>query len=39
VKDLVNECVQFADDSPFPTADNLYKNVYYQDDYPFVKTF
>lgn len=39
VKELVNECVKFAEESPFPTADNLYKNVYHQEDYPFVKTF
>lgn len=39
VKDLVKECVDYADASPFPTADNLYKNVYIQDDYPFIKTF
>ncbi|WP_421750237.1 pyruvate dehydrogenase (acetyl-transferring) E1 component subunit alpha [Croceimicrobium sp.] len=38
VKDLVNECVQFADESPFPDASNLYKNVYIQEDYPFIKT-
>lgn len=38
VKDLVNECVKFADDSDFPTADNLYKHVYIQNDYPFIKT-
>lgn len=39
VKDLVKECVDYADESPFPTADNLYKNVYIQDNYPFIKTF
>jgi pyruvate dehydrogenase E1 component alpha subunit len=38
VKDLVAECVKFADESEFPTADNLYKNVYIQEDYPFIKT-
>ncbi|QNR25080.1 pyruvate dehydrogenase (acetyl-transferring) E1 component subunit alpha [Croceimicrobium hydrocarbonivorans] len=38
VKDLVNECVQYADESPFPDASNLYKNVYIQEDYPFIKT-
>lgn len=38
VKDLVAECVKFADESPFPTADNLYKHVYIQNDYPFIKT-
>ena len=38
VKELVSECVKFADDSDFPTADNLYKHVYIQNDYPFIKT-
>tara|TARA_B100001115_G_scaffold184921_1_gene189867 strand:+ start:3174 stop:4172 length:999 start_codon:yes stop_codon:yes gene_type:complete len=38
VKELVNECVQYADESPFPDASNLYKNVYIQEDYPFIKT-
>lgn len=37
VKDLVNECVRFADESPFPSADELYKDVYAQNDYPFIK--
>ncbi len=38
VKDLVAECVKFADESPFPDASNLYKHVYIQEDYPFIKT-
>jgi pyruvate dehydrogenase E1 component alpha subunit len=38
VKDMVAECVKFAEESDFPAADNLYKNVYSQEDYPFVKT-
>lgn len=37
VKDLVNECVKFAEDSDFPAPDSLYKNVYVQEDYPFIK--
>lgn len=39
VKDKVNDCVKYADESEFPTSDNLYKNVYIQEDYPFIKTF
>ncbi len=37
VKDLVNECVKFGDESEFPKAEDLYKNVYSQEDYPFIK--
>ncbi len=37
VKDKVKECVDFADNSPFPDADDLWKNVYSQEDYPFIK--
>jgi len=28
--------VKFAEDSPYPTADELYKDVYVQQDYPFI---
>ena len=37
VKALVDESVQFAEESPFPTPDELYKDVYVQTDYPFIK--
>jgi len=36
VDDTVNECVKFAEDSPFPTVDELYKDVYAQADYPYI---
>jgi pyruvate dehydrogenase E1 component alpha subunit len=36
VEDTVNECVKFAEDSPFPTIDELYKDVYAQTDYPYI---
>jgi pyruvate dehydrogenase E1 component alpha subunit len=36
VKALVDESVKFAEESPFPTADELYKDVYAQDDYPYI---
>lgn len=36
VDDLVAESVQFAEESPFPTVDELYKDVYTQEDYPFI---
>jgi len=37
VKDLVDESVKFAEESPEPTADELYKDVYFTPDYPFVR--
>ncbi|MDQ3190901.1 MAG: pyruvate dehydrogenase (acetyl-transferring) E1 component subunit alpha [Bacteroidota bacterium] len=36
VKDLVEESVKFADESPFPEAEELYKDVYMQQDYPYI---
>ncbi|NQX90691.1 MAG: pyruvate dehydrogenase (acetyl-transferring) E1 component subunit alpha [Flavobacteriales bacterium] len=36
VKVAVDEAVQFAEESPYPTADELYKDVYTQQDYPYV---
>jgi pyruvate dehydrogenase E1 component alpha subunit len=37
VKDLVAECVKFAEESDFPDASELYQGVYAQEDYPFIK--
>ncbi|MEY2962776.1 MAG: hypothetical protein RL754_37 [Bacteroidota bacterium] len=37
VKDLVAECVQFAEESDFPDPSELYQGVYAQEDYPFIK--
>jgi pyruvate dehydrogenase E1 component alpha subunit len=37
VKRVVEEAVKFAEESPLPTADELYKDVYMQEDYPYVK--
>jgi len=37
VKALVKECVDFADNSPFAPAEYVYKGVYMQQDYPFIK--
>jgi pyruvate dehydrogenase E1 component alpha subunit len=37
VKALVEESVQFAEESPYPEAHELYEDVYTQTDYPFVK--
>ena len=36
VKALVEESVKFAEESPDPTVDELYKDVYVQEDYPFI---
>ena len=36
VKTIVKEAVDFAEQSPFPSNDSLYKNVY-AEEYPFIK--
>jgi pyruvate dehydrogenase E1 component alpha subunit len=36
VKAQVEECIQFAEDSPYPEAHELYEDVYVTADYPFV---
>jgi pyruvate dehydrogenase E1 component alpha subunit len=36
IKQVVEASVKFAEESPLPTADELYKDVYMQDDYPYV---
>jgi pyruvate dehydrogenase E1 component alpha subunit len=37
VKLIIEESVKFAEDSPEPESDELYKDVYKQEDYPFIK--
>ncbi|MFN7015501.1 MAG: thiamine pyrophosphate-dependent enzyme, partial [Bacteroidia bacterium] len=37
VKQQVEEAVKFAEESPFPTPEDLYKDVYVQADYPFIR--
>lgn len=37
VKLKVKECVDFAEESPFPDPENLYAHVYSEDNYPFIK--
>ena len=37
VKAEVEEAVAFAENSPFPSADALYEDIYVQADYPFIK--
>jgi pyruvate dehydrogenase E1 component alpha subunit len=36
VKNLVEECVAFAEESPFPEIQQLYDVVYEQKNYPFL---
>lgn len=36
VDDIVAESVQFGEESPYPTPDELYKDVYEQSDYPYI---
>jgi pyruvate dehydrogenase E1 component alpha subunit len=37
VKGQVDEAVQFAEDSPWPEATELYTDVYVQSDYPYIR--
>lgn len=36
IKEVVEECVRFAEESPWPNDDELLKDVYQQTDYPFI---
>jgi pyruvate dehydrogenase E1 component alpha subunit len=37
IKARVQESVEFAETSPYPTVDELYKDVYVQQDYPYIR--
>ena len=37
VKQLVEDCVKFAEESPEPDPQDLYMDVYSEPDYPFVR--
>ena len=37
VKAIVDESIQFAEESPYPEPHELYEDVYVQPDYPFIK--
>lgn len=37
IKMEVEEAVRFAEESPYPDNDELYKDIYKQEDYPFIK--
>ena len=38
-KKQVMDAIKFAEDSPYPPKEELYKDVYQQEDYPFVKEY
>ncbi len=37
IKGIVDESVKFAEESPYPSPEEAYKDVYVQSDYPFLK--
>jgi pyruvate dehydrogenase E1 component alpha subunit len=37
IKAIVDEAVQFAEESPYPDASELYTDVYVQEDYPYIR--
>jgi pyruvate dehydrogenase E1 component alpha subunit len=36
VENEIEECVKFAEESPYPNDDELLKDIYTQADYPFI---
>ena len=36
VKEIVDQSVKFAEESPWPEASELYTDVYIQEDYPYI---
>ena len=39
VKKEVEESIEFAENSPYPAPEELYKDVYMQEDYPYIKEY
>jgi len=39
VRKEVEESVEFAENSPYPAAEELYQDVYIQTDYPYIKEY
>ena len=37
VKQIVDDCVKYAEESAFPKAEEIFKDVYHQEDYPFIR--
>jgi pyruvate dehydrogenase E1 component alpha subunit len=36
INEVVEDSVTFAEESPYPDPSELYKDVYVQDDYPYI---
>ena len=36
VKGYIDECVRFAEERPYPDASEIYKDIYVEEDYPFI---
>jgi pyruvate dehydrogenase E1 component alpha subunit len=36
IQAVVDECVKFAEESPFPDASELYNDIYAEPNYPFI---
>ncbi len=36
IKDVVDDSVQFAEESPYPDTSEIYKDIYVQEDYPYI---
>ena len=39
IKAEVDACVEFAENSPFPDNSEVYKDIYKQEDYPFLMDY
>ncbi len=39
VKDMIEESVKFAEESPDPTPEDMFKGIYAQEDYPFIQDY
>ena len=36
VKEEIDDCVTFAENSPYPNDSEVYEDIYVQEDYPFL---
>ena len=37
IKDIVTDCVKFAEESPYPAPEKAFEDIYAEPDYPFIK--
>jgi pyruvate dehydrogenase E1 component alpha subunit len=37
IAEIVTDAVEFAESSPYPEAADLYKDIYFEPNYPFIK--